>query len=144
MPDVIKLLEQDHREVEDLFAKAESNSGGAKQQVVSKIASELTIHAQVEEQYVYPAMREAGLDDLVGEAESEHQKVKNLVAQLETMDGSTDEVDPVLQELKSNVEHHVQEEESEAFPKFRDACSQETLQALADQVQQAKEALSAG
>ena len=143
MPDVVKLLEQDHREVEDLFAKAESTSGAAKQQVVTKIASELTIHAQVEEQFVYPAMREAGLEDLVAEAESEHQKVKDLVARLETMDGSTDEVDPVLQELKSNVEHHVQEEESEAFPKFRDAVSQEQLQSLADEVAEAKAELSA-
>jgi hemerythrin superfamily protein len=128
MPDVIKLLEQDHRQVEDLFAKAESNSGGAKQQVVAKLASELTIHAEVEEQFVYPAMREAGLGDLVAEAEAEHQKVKVLVAHLESMDGSTSEVDPLLQQLKRDVEHHVHEEESEAFPKFREACSQETLQ----------------
>src|SRR5438067_1474237 len=77
MPDVIKLLEQDHREVEDLFSKAESTSGAAKQQVVSKLASELTLHAEVEESIVYPAMREAGLNDLVDEAEEEHQKVKD-------------------------------------------------------------------
>ena len=139
MPDVIKLLEQDHREVEDLFAKAESTSGAAKQQVVTKIASELTIHAQVEEEYVYPAMREAGLDDLVQEAEQEHTKVKELVAQLESLDGTTADVDPVLAELKGDVQHHVEEEESEAFPKFRDKVDQATLQALAEQVRAAKE-----
>src|SRR3954470_2006524 len=120
MPDVIKLLESDHREVEDLFAKAESTSGAAKQQVVTKIASELTLHADVEEQIVYPAMREAGLNDLVDEAEQEHAKVKELISQLESMDAATDEVESVLAELKSNVNHHVQEEESEAFPKFRE------------------------
>jgi len=140
MPDVIKMLEQDHREVEDLFAKAESTSGAAKQQVVTKIASELTIHAQVEEDYVYPAMREAGLGDLVKEAEQEHAKVKDLVAQLESLDGTTGDVDPVLTQLKSDVEHHVKEEETEALPKFRDAIDQATLQALAEQVRVAKEA----
>src|SRR3954469_17760658 len=140
MPDVIKLLEQDHREVEDLFSKAESTSGAAKQQVVSKIASELTLHAEVEESIVYPAMRDAGLNDLVDEAEEEHQKVKDLVAQLELMNGSTVDVDPVLAELKGDVEHHVAEEESEAFPKFRSAVDQATLQNLADQVRDAKEA----
>jgi iron-sulfur cluster repair protein YtfE (RIC family) len=140
MPDVIKLLEQDHREVEDLFAKAESTSGAAKQQVVTKIASELTIHAQVEEDYVYPAMREAGLGDLVQEAEQEHAKVKELVAQLESLDGTTGDVDPVLMQLKNDVEHHVKEEETEAFPKFRDAADQTTLQSLAEQVSAAKEA----
>jgi iron-sulfur cluster repair protein YtfE (RIC family) len=139
MPDVIKLLEQDHREVEDLFAKAKDTSGAAKQQVVTKIASELTIHAEAEETYVYPAMRAAGLEDLVSEAEEEHRKVKDLVAQLEGMDGSTNDVDPILNELESDVQHHVQEEESEALPKLRAAVDQETLQALADQVRSLKE-----
>ena len=141
MPDVIKLLEQDHREVDELFAKAESTSGAAKQQVVSKICTELTVHAEVEETIVYPKMREAGLTDLVTEAEEEHQKVKELVAQLESMDASTNDVDPTLRELKGNVQHHVEEEESEAFPKFRDKVSQETLQQLADDVRNAKEQL---
>jgi iron-sulfur cluster repair protein YtfE (RIC family) len=140
VPDVIKLLETDHREVEDLFAKAETTSGAAKQQVVTKIASELTLHAEVEEQIVYPAMRDAGLGDIVEEAEQEHSKVKQLVAQLETMDATTDDVDSVLAELKADVEHHVEEEETEGFPKFRDAVDQATLQDLATKVEQAKQA----
>jgi iron-sulfur cluster repair protein YtfE (RIC family) len=140
MPDVIKLLETDHREVEDLFAKAEATSGAAKQQVVTKIASELTLHAEVEEQIVYPAMRDAGLNDIVDEAEQEHSKVKQLVAQLETMDATTEEVDSVLAELKADVQHHVEEEESEGFPKFRDSVDQATLQDLATKVEDAKQA----
>jgi iron-sulfur cluster repair protein YtfE (RIC family) len=139
MPDVIKLLETDHREVEDLFAKAESTSGAARQQVVTKIASELTLHAQVEEQIVYPAMRQAGLDDLVDEAEQEHARVKELVAQLETMDATTDDVEGVLGQLESEVNHHVEEEESEAFPKFRQAVEQAQLEELGTQVEAAKE-----
>jgi iron-sulfur cluster repair protein YtfE (RIC family) len=142
MPDVIKLLETDHREVEDLFAKAESTSGAAKQQVVTKIASELTLHAEVEEQIVYPAMREAGLDEIVDEAEQEHSRVKELVAQLEAMDATGDGVDAVLSELKAEVQHHVEEEESEGFPKFRDNVDQAELQALASRVQEAKQAAS--
>jgi iron-sulfur cluster repair protein YtfE (RIC family) len=140
MPDVIKLLETDHREVEDLFAKAETTTGAAKQQVVSKIASELTLHAGVEEQIVYPAMRQAGLNDIVDEAEQEHGKVKELVARLETMDATTDEVDAVLAELKADVQHHVEEEETEGFPKFREAVDQAELQALATRVEEAKRA----
>jgi iron-sulfur cluster repair protein YtfE (RIC family) len=140
MPDVIKLLETDHREVEDLFAKAETTTGAAKGQVVSKIASELTLHAEVEEQIVYPAMRQAGLNDLVDEAEQEHSKLKDLVSRLETMDGASDEVDSVLAELKADVQHHVEEEESEGFPKFREAVDQAQLQDLAIRVQEAKAA----
>src|SRR5689334_12160606 len=139
MPDVIKILEADHREVEDLFAKAASTSGAARQQVVTKIAAELTLHAEVEEQIVYPAMRDAGLDDLVDGAEREHAKVKELVARLETVDAATDDVEPVLEELKSDVAHHVKEEESEAFPSFRDAVDQDELQELARRVEEAKQ-----
>ena len=143
MPDVIKLLETDHREVEDLFAKAESTDGAAKQQVVTKLIDELTIHAEVEEQIVYPAMREAGLDDLVAEAESEHQKVKELLARLGGMDATSSDVDPVVAELKGDVQHHVQEEESEAFPRFRSASDQATLDVLGDQVDEMKQSYSA-
>ena len=139
MPDVIKLLEQDHREVEDLFSKAESTSGAARQQVVTKIASELTLHTEVEERFVYPAMRDAGLADLVNEAEQEHAKVKDLVAQLETIDATTDDVESLLAELKADVQHHVQEEETEAFPKFRESVDQSELQSLATRVQEAKQ-----
>ena len=142
MPDVIKLLETDHREVEDLFAKAETTTGAAQQQVVSKLSSELTLHAEVEEQIVYPAMRQAGLNDLVDEAEQEHSKVKELVARLEAMDSASDEIDGVLAELKADVQHHVEDEESEAFPKFRDAVDQARLQELATRVQEAKDAAS--
>jgi iron-sulfur cluster repair protein YtfE (RIC family) len=144
MPDVIKVLETDHREVEDLFAKAESTSGAAKQQVVTKIADELTLHAEVEEQVVYPAMRKAGLNDIVDEAEQEHTKVKQLVAQLETMDGTTADVDPVLAELKADVQHHVNEEETDGFPKFRDAVDTDTLDELGAQVEEAKQARRGG
>jgi iron-sulfur cluster repair protein YtfE (RIC family) len=138
VPDVIQLLETDHREVEDLFAKAESTTGAAKQQVVTKIASELTLHAAVEEEVVYPAMREAGLNDIVDEAEQEHGKLKDLVAQLEAMDATTDEVDAVLAELKADVQHHVEEEESEGFPKLRAAVESAELESLGTAVEEAK------
>lgn len=139
MTDAIALLVTDHREVEELFAKANSTSGAAKAQVVGKICKDLTVHAQVEEQVVYPAMREAGLDDLVSEAEHEHAKVKELVSRLEGMDGASAEVDLLVAELEGDVAHHVAEEESTSFPQFRGAVGQETLEALGRRVEQAKQ-----
>jgi iron-sulfur cluster repair protein YtfE (RIC family) len=142
MPDVIKLLEADHREVEDLFTKSESTDGAAKQQVVTKIASELTLHAEVEEQIVYPAMQKAGLTDIVQEAEEEHAKVKELVAKLETMDATSGDVDPILAQLKADVQHHVEEEETSGFPKFRAAVDAHELDVLGEKVEEAKAAKS--
>lgn len=84
-------------------------------------------------------MRAAGLDDIVDEAEQEHSKVKELVAQLEAMDATTDDVDSVLAELKADVQHHVEEEESEGFPKFRQAVDQAELETLDRRVEEAKQ-----
>ena len=139
MSDAIKLLETDHRQVEDLFAKVNSTSGAAKAQVVSKICRELTVHAEVEEQIMYPAMREAGLADIVSEAELAHRKVKDLVARLEGMDGASHDVDSLVSELKRDVVHHVQEEEGTAFPSFRDAVDPSELEVLGNQLEEAKE-----
>lgn len=67
--------------------------------------------------------------------------MKDLVERLESMDASSSGVDLHLEQLKSDVEHHVHEEESEAFPKLRDAIDQSTLQQLADEVRAAKAAV---
>src|SRR6185369_8485365 len=71
--------------------------------------------------------------------EQEHAKVKELVAQLKTIDATTDDVESLLAELKADVQHHVQEEETEAFPKFRESVDQSELQSLATRVQEAKQ-----
>lgn len=140
MPNVISLLETDHREVEELFAKAESTAGAAKQQVLTKLASELTLHSEAEEKIVYPAMRQAGLAELVDESEKEHQKVKELVTQLQAAEPAGPETDRILAELKADVQHHIEEEESVALPKFRSATDETTLDTLGTKVEEFKKA----
>jgi hemerythrin superfamily protein len=136
--DAIEVLEADHREVEELFTRAEGTVGAARAEVVRKICAALTLHTEAEEQVLYPAMREAGLDDLVDEAEEEHATVKDLVAALVGMDEASAAVDSVLGDLKANVEHHVHGEESEAFPRFCEAVDQTTLDELGGQLEQTK------
>lgn len=138
MPDAIEMLEADHREVEGLFAALEDLAGVERQQTLNKLAKSLSIHAQIEEEVVYPAMKDAGLDDEVKEATEEHQKAKDLVAQLEEVDPSSD-VDALVAELKADVTHHVHKEETEVFPKFRDAVDQGELDELARTLVEAKE-----
>jgi iron-sulfur cluster repair protein YtfE (RIC family) len=139
MPDVLKLLETDHREAEDLFAKVKDNTGAARDQSFAKLAQELTIHTEAEERVVYPAMDQAGLREDVEEAEKEHAGVKALLAEMKDLDSSSSEFDTKLTKLEADVSHHVQEEESEVFPKFRQAVTSEELSSLGDQVQAAKE-----
>lgn len=136
MSDVIKLLEADHKVVSGLFADLPTTSD--QPGLVTKICDELTLHMKVEEEIVYPAMKEAGLQDEVDHSFDEHQGVKDVISRLKS-NPTAPWVRPLLATLKSEVEHHVNEEETTTFPKFRGAVDQAELDELGARVQQAKQ-----
>ena len=120
-PDAIQLLTTDHAEVEQMFTQIEAMpQADARDQLVEGIIREFSIHAAIEEQVLYPAMRTAlpDGDTLVQEAIEEHQQVKETLAAIERADTPT-ERDPLLVQLIGNVRHHVEEEETELFPKLQ-------------------------
>ena len=125
--DAFALLTADHRTVKGLFKEFEklSKEGDVdeeKAQLVRQICNELTVHAQVEEEIFYPALREAIDDeDLMDEADIEHASAKDLIAQLEGMEPGDDHYDARVTVLGEYVDHHVKEEEGEMFSKARKA-----------------------
>ena len=125
--DAIALLTADHKAVKALFKKFEElaekdDEGESKAALVERICNELTIHAEVEEEIFYPAVREAiEDDDLMDEADVEHASAKDLIAQLETMAPSDDHYDAKVTVLGEYINHHVEEEEGEMFEKARRA-----------------------
>jgi hemerythrin-like domain-containing protein len=124
--DAIAILKADHQRVRDLFSQYEATRKTLAQQVFM----ELETHAQLEENIFYPAMNE-GTDegpDLVKESVQDHETVHQLIQELQGMEHDTDEFDAKFQELIRNVEHHVEEEESEMFP----LAEQELLEDLDD------------
>ena len=138
--DGLELLISDHREVEQLFSQFEaaSPSSNIAQEIGEKIIKELSVHAVIEEQVLYPAARKEIEDGEVDHAIDEHQEVKELLAKVDGKSVDDDEVRATFQEIKSNVEEHVQEEENEMFPKLRDKMDQEQLQKLGEQMEKAK------
>jgi len=123
----VEILKQDHDEVEKLFdqyedAKDEDNAE-LKAEIVAAVCKALTIHAQIEEELFYPAMRRQEKDaaDLVDEAAVEHQTLKNLVAELLHATPGDDLYDAQVKVLSEYVKHHVKEEEGEMFPMARKA-----------------------
>ena len=142
----VEVLKKDHDEVEALFdqfedAKDESNTE-LKAQIVAAVCRALTIHAQVEEEIFYPAMRrEDDAHDLVDEAAVEHQTVKNLVAELQAASTDDDLYDAKVKVLSEYVKHHVKEEEGELFPLARKADLD--LEALGRELLARREALAA-
>ncbi len=125
--DAIELLMADHRNVEKLFKQYEKlaedeGSYNEKEVLAATICAELAIHAQVEEEIFYPAARDIlDEEDLIDEAVVEHASVKDLIAQLADMSPDDDLYDAKVKVLSELIEHHVEEEEDEMFPKLKKA-----------------------
>src|SRR4051794_36072983 len=119
--DAIALLKQDHDKVEELFKQFESAKGeGRKQKLAHQICLELTVHTTIEEEIFYPACDGKVDEDLLKEAYVEHDAAKLLIAEIEAGDGESDDYfDAKVQVLSEQIDHHVEEEEQELFPKVR-------------------------
>lgn len=119
--DAIALLRADHKIVSDLFAQYEkARSPTKKMGLVATICSELTVHAQVEEEIFYPAVKKALKDkELIPEATVEHASLKELISQVEGVQPDGEMFDAKIKVLSEYVEHHVKEEEEEMFPKAK-------------------------
>ena len=136
----ITLLKNDHKTVEDLFKRFEKlgpRAHKSKQDVVERIIRELSIHAAIEEMIFYPAIREAS-DDMVKESLEEHHIVKWVLSELEKMPADHERFDAKVTVLMENVRHHVEEEESDLFPKVTKMFEKADLDELGDAMAQAK------
>jgi len=123
--DAIELLTQQHREVKEMFDRFENMTDRAKvskKKLADEICNALIMHTTIEEEIYYPATREASeeTEDMVDEAVVEHASAKDLIAQIMEMDPGDDLYDAKVKVLGEMVEHHVQEEEEEMFPKTRE------------------------
>ena len=144
--DAIELLKADHEKVKDLFEKFDALSDRSKvnkKKIADQICLELTVHTQVEEEIFYPAIREPLKDDdMMDEAIVEHASAKDLIAQISEMDPGDELYDAKVKVLSEQIEHHVEEEEGEMFPKVRK--TKVDLEALGEQMAARKEELMAG
>ena len=120
--DAVSLLTSDHAEVRQMFEEyrqlLDDNAGDDRRgELAGQICSALTVHAEIEEDVFYPALRER-LDDelLLDQAEVEHASVRDLVEQIESMEPDDALFDAKVLVLAEYVEHHVEEEENEIFP----------------------------
>ncbi len=133
--DALTLLKADHDEIKAMFAKYGTLGDRAmvgKRDLVGRICRELTVHAYIEEQVFYPRVREAGheVEDEVLEGLEEHHLIKHAVAELEPLTAGNERYDAKVEVLKELVEHHVDEEESDMFPRVRKAIDDRELEEL--------------
>ncbi|MDA8445752.1 hemerythrin domain-containing protein [Paracidovorax valerianellae] len=148
--DACSMLDADHRAVKKMFKEYESlmesrSKAAATQrfELARQICRELTVHAQIEEEIFYPALREALKDtDLIAEAEVEHASAKDLIAQIEAASAADEMFDAKVTVLGEYIDHHVKEERNEIFPKAR-AARKLDLMAMREALEARKEELMA-
>jgi len=137
-----KLLKADHEKVAGIFEKLEpTTERGVKtrEDLFTQLKTELDTHARIEETILYPALEDADkTHDLVLEAYEEHHVIKQLLAELDALAKDEEQWAAKLKVLQENVEHHVEEEEGELFPKAAKIFSAEEAEALGVRLEQAK------
>lgn len=141
--DGIQLLVNDHRTVDALFDQFEQTGPedhATRRALVDDMIHELSIHAAIEELFLYPFIRDEvdGGDGLADEGIEEHQEAKEILADLEDRQPDDPEFDARVNELIADVRHHVEEEETEFFPALREAATPEQLADLGDRLSKAK------
>jgi iron-sulfur cluster repair protein YtfE (RIC family) len=136
------LLKQDHQTVADLLEKIDKTTERAlktREELFTRLKTELDIHAKIEETVFYPAIEnEEETRDITLEAFEEHRLVKQLLSELESMPKDSEEWTAKFTVLKENVEHHVEEEEGEMFPKAKKVLAKEDQETLGARLEEAK------
>lgn len=117
--DPTKLLEADHRQVEDLLDQIESAEAAARAQLVDQLATALRAHMAVEEEVVYPGMEPVTGREKVEEGVNEHLLARQALDQVVELAPDGPGFEGALEVLRTGIEHHVEDEEGEVFPRLR-------------------------
>lgn len=138
-----EMLHKDHEHVRELFSQLEKtpeSDDSRREKLFSSLYRELDIHSQAEEKYLYSRLRgEDETRELVLEALDEHKDVKKLLDNLDSMDKGSAEWTARLRECRDAVDHHVQEEENELFPRARKSIDEEEAAGIAEDIEAFKE-----
>lgn len=141
----IKMLKQQHRQVEKLFKQFEkAKSARPRQKAFDEIADKLAVHAAIEEQHFYPSVKRRATEDLLLEAVEEHLGVKRVIADMLDLEADDPIFEAKAKVLKDLVEHHVEEEEETLFPKVEKMVKAEELDAIGEEMASTMEDLLEG
>jgi hemerythrin superfamily protein len=117
--DVTKMLESDHRHVEQLFSKIENAAGAQRMPLIDELSTSLRAHMELEEKVVYPSFEPVVGHEPVEEGDTEHQLARKSLDEMIGLAPDEPGFGAALEAVKAGVSHHVEEEEGQVFPKVR-------------------------
>jgi hemerythrin superfamily protein len=137
------MLRKDHERVREIFAQLErttESDDSRRENLFTDLYRELDVHSQAEEKFLYSRLKgEDETRELVLEALDEHKDVKRSLDELESMDKGSAEWTARLRALRESVEHHVEEEENDLFPRARKTLDEEEAAGIAEDIEAFKE-----
>jgi iron-sulfur cluster repair protein YtfE (RIC family) len=142
----ISLLKKDHDQVKMLFRQLERADSKGKMVIFHQIKGALEVHAKIEEEIFYPAVKRARSEDIkdeVREGYEEHKQIKRLLAEISKITPADETYDMKLKVLREDIEHHVKEEETEMFPDARKFLKEDGLLELGAKMEERKRELEA-
>lgn len=141
----IDILKNQHREVEKLFKQFdEATDPSLREEIAGTICDKLAVHATLEEQHFYPAAHAQKTHALLLESLEEHLAAKRIIADLLDLDAEDETFAAKVKVLKDEVMHHVEEEESDLFPKVSRILSSDQLEAVGREMTATQTELQAG
>jgi hemerythrin-like domain-containing protein len=133
-----EFLRKQHREVMKLFKEVEKTEAPReRKRLMTDIANHLKVHTTIEEEIFYPAVKEIGTEkaeDMMLEAVEEHHVVDLVLEELPQVDPAADTFEAKMTVLKELIEHHVEEEEQDLFPRVEKKLGDEKLEQLGKQM----------
>ena len=141
----LSLLKEDHEKVqkllEDLDATTERGTK-TREELFTKLRGELEVHEAIEEEILYPALKEhPKAEELVLEAYEEHHVVDTIMEEIEGLPFDDETWGAKLTVMKENLEHHIEEEEDRLFDQARSVFSEEELEELGERMAARKDEL---
>lgn len=138
--DALDMLIKDHRQVAEWFEQAEKTEDEKKKhRLFEQISTALELHMHIEETALYPALEQhEEFQDLSREAVEEHRQVKTLIREIANLTDGSEKFDAKLKVMKENIEHHVEEEETQMFPQMRGALATEEIEQIGQELKTAR------
>lgn len=138
--ELAEVIVADHRAVDEVFSELETGAGDPqrRKELVDHVITELVRHSVAEEQYVYPVMRSVLGDEEADRELHEHAEAEQVMKKLDGMAVTDERFGPALQQLITDIRHHVSDEENDMLPRLVQGCDKSELEDLAEKFEHAK------
>jgi len=142
--DLYQLLKQDHQKAKRLFEQLRDTPDRAaksRERLFAQLKQEFELHTEVEEEHFYPALRDGDeAKDLIEDALEEHNEMEEMLEELDGADKDDESWTEQLAEFQESFEYHVQEEETQLFPRAQKVLKKEQADEIAAAIEKEKEA----